>query len=121
MKLLADESVERQIVERLRLDGHDVLYVAEMEPGIGDPLVLQRANEHEALLITGDKDFGELVYRLRQIHRGVVLIRLAGASPIDKAQMVSEVLAQRGPEIPENFTVISPTQLRIRRAQSENS
>ncbi|MDQ3753667.1 MAG: DUF5615 family PIN-like protein [Acidobacteriota bacterium] len=41
MNVLADESVERQIVERLRQDGHDVLYVAEMEPGIPDAEVLQ--------------------------------------------------------------------------------
>ena len=45
MNLLADESVDHQIVERLRRDGHEVLYVAEMEPGIPDNVVLERANE----------------------------------------------------------------------------
>lgn len=40
MNLLADESVDRQIVERLRQDGHRVRYVAEMEPGISDEIVL---------------------------------------------------------------------------------
>lgn len=55
MNLLADESVEQQIVARLRLDGHEVLYVAEMEPGITDDVVLERANERSALLLTGDK------------------------------------------------------------------
>jgi hypothetical protein len=44
MKLLIDESVDRQIVERLRQDGHDVLYVAEMDPGISDDAVLISAN-----------------------------------------------------------------------------
>jgi hypothetical protein len=43
MKLLIDESVDRQIVERLRQDGHDVLYVAEMDPGISDDAVLLSA------------------------------------------------------------------------------
>jgi hypothetical protein len=42
MKFLADESVDRQIVHQLRLDGHEVWYVAEMEPGIPDELVLSR-------------------------------------------------------------------------------
>lgn len=41
MNFLADEGVDKQIVERLRRDGHDVLYVAEMEPGITDEIVLQ--------------------------------------------------------------------------------
>jgi predicted nuclease of predicted toxin-antitoxin system len=69
MKLLADESVDRLIVERLRQDGHDVSYVAEMEPGIADEIVLQRANENEAILLSADKDFGEITFRQRLIPR----------------------------------------------------
>lgn len=72
MNLLADEGVDKQIVEQLRRDSHDVLYVAEMEPGITDEIVLKRANEHNALLITEDKDFGELVFRQQLLHTGVV-------------------------------------------------
>lgn len=63
MNLLADENARRQIVEKLRQDGHDVLYIAEVEPSISDEAVFDRANEKAALLITGDKDFGELVFR----------------------------------------------------------
>ena len=59
MNLLADESVQGPIVERLRQVGHHVLYVAEIEVGIADELVLQRGNEQDALLLTGDKDFGD--------------------------------------------------------------
>jgi predicted nuclease of predicted toxin-antitoxin system len=63
MNLLADEGVDRQIVERLRQEGYSVLYIAEMDPGISDDLVLDKANQVEALLLTADKDFGELVFR----------------------------------------------------------
>lgn len=55
MNFLADESVDRQIVERLRQDGHLVWYVAEMEPGISDDIVLASANQEAALLLTADK------------------------------------------------------------------
>jgi predicted nuclease of predicted toxin-antitoxin system len=55
-----------------------VLYVAEMDPGISDEKVLAAANDINALLLTTDKDFGELVYRLRRISAGVLLIRLGG-------------------------------------------
>ena len=48
MNFLADESVDDQIVERLRNDGHDVLYIAEMDPGITDDQVLDKANENHA-------------------------------------------------------------------------
>lgn len=69
MNPLADEGVERAIVDRLRQGGHGVMYVAEMEPGIDDDIVLDRANKQNAILITADKDFGELVFRLRRIRR----------------------------------------------------
>ena len=75
MNLLADESVDRPIVERLRADNHSVVYVAELDPGVGDDAVLERANHGAMLLITADRDFGELVFRLRRIHADVVLIR----------------------------------------------
>lgn len=63
MKLVADESIDRQIVEHLRKDGHLISYVAEMEPGISDDFVLNLANREHALLLTADKDFGEMVFR----------------------------------------------------------
>lgn len=83
MKFLGDENLDWQIVERLRLDGHEVLYVVEMQPGIPDDKVLNLANNESAILLTSDKDFGELVFRLRRIAAGVVLIRLFGLSSND--------------------------------------
>lgn len=118
MNLLADKGVDKQIVERLRLDGHNVLYVAEMEPSIRDEVVLQRANEHGALLVTEDKDFGELVYRQQLVHLGVILLRLMGLASLTKARVVSKVFEEHGKEMPNAFTVVSPGVLRIRKAQS---
>jgi predicted nuclease of predicted toxin-antitoxin system len=119
MNLLADESVDKHIVDYLRQGGHDVLYVAEMEPGLPDQVVLQRANEHSALLVTEDKDFGELVYRRGFVHFGLVLVRLAGLSPPAKARVVSKVIADRAPEMPNAFSVISPGMVRIRQKQDQ--
>ena len=51
MNLLADEGVDRQIVDRLRHEGYSVLYVAEMDPGLADELVLDRANQAQAVLL----------------------------------------------------------------------
>lgn len=67
MKFLADENVDKPIVKRLRDDGHTVLYVLETEPSISDDEVIRRASEELALLLTADKDFGELVFRQRHI------------------------------------------------------
>jgi predicted nuclease of predicted toxin-antitoxin system len=73
---LADESVDRQIVDRLRLDGHQIVYVAEMSPGITDDVVLMESRISASVLITADKDFGELVFRQRRASTGVLLFRL---------------------------------------------
>lgn len=115
MNLLADESVDRPIVDRLRRDGHSVRYIAESDPGIHDDAVLNLANRSGDVLITADKDFSELVFRLGRIHTGVVLIRLAGLSAEMKAGTVSDVLASRGRELTSVFSVISPGSVRIRR------
>lgn len=63
------------MVERLHQDGHSVWYVAEMESGIADDVVLAMANQEAALLLTADKDFGEMVFRQHLHAYGIVLIR----------------------------------------------
>ncbi|HUU21549.1 MAG TPA: DUF5615 family PIN-like protein [Phycisphaerae bacterium] len=115
MNLLADESVDAPVVARLRAEGHSVEYVAEISPGITDESVLALANERGALLATADKDFGELVFRLRKVTLGVVLIRLAGLAPVHKADIVAGALQTHGQEMPRAFSVISPGMVRIRR------
>ena len=120
MTFLADESVDRQIVERLRLDGHEVAYVAEMSPGIMDETVLMESRISESVLITADKDFGELVFRQRQASTGVLLIRLGGVGPAMKAAVVSESIQEHGQELAGAFAVLVPGNIRIRREAGRN-
>ncbi len=114
MKILADEGVDRPIVERLRRSSHQVWYVAEMKAGISDDVVLDLADQKGATLLTADKDFGELVFRQGRMTRGVILIRLAGISSIRKAEIVASALAAHGGEMEQAFTVITPGAVRIR-------
>jgi predicted nuclease of predicted toxin-antitoxin system len=114
MNLLIDESVDRQIVERLLLDGHNVVYVSDMDPGISDDAVLSTANSLNALLVTADKDFGELVFRRQQINAGVLLIRLAGLPPQSKAELVAIAVRDHSDELPGAFSVLSHGMIRIR-------
>ena len=115
MKFLADESVDEPIVARLRKDGHSVAYVAELSPGISDDEVLTFANSQQAILLTMDKDFGELVFRLGRVHAGVVLARFSGLDASMKAELVSQAIKNHGSELPGAFGVLSPGSLRIRR------
>ena len=115
MNLLADEGVDGPIVNRLRQDGHEVAYIAEMSPGIDDDTILRQANDNVSLLLTLDKDFGELVFRQGLVHAGVILIRLAGLQPATKADVVSTALAEHDTELLNTFSVISPGSIRIRK------
>jgi predicted nuclease of predicted toxin-antitoxin system len=69
LNFLADESIDQQIVLRLREEGHSVWDVAEAEPGVSDESILKKANEEQMVLLTADKDFGESFARnsLRQV------------------------------------------------------
>ena len=114
MNLGADENVDAGIVSALREAGHAVTYVRELDPGIDDERVLRLADSQGALLLTSDKDFGELVFRQRLLHSGVILFRLAGL-PLDiKAKILVSALATHVRELPTAFTVIGPRSLRIR-------
>jgi predicted nuclease of predicted toxin-antitoxin system len=114
MNFVADEGVDRPIVESLRQGDHTVWYIAEMSPSISDETVLHLANEQEAVLITSDKDFGELVFRQGQVTNGVVLLRLHGLSPQEKAALFLTVVQEHAPELRNAFSVVSPTKIRIR-------
>lgn len=114
MKLIADEGVDKAVVDALRGAGFTVQYFAEEGSGADDTSILAAANEAQNLLLTCDKDFGELVYRNRLATAGVVLIRLAGLSNETKAQTVLLAMQTHSSEMLQAFTVISPGLLRIR-------
>jgi predicted nuclease of predicted toxin-antitoxin system len=97
MNFVADESVDQPIVDHLRKGGHHILAVMEASPGLTDDEVLRMANSNAMLLLTADKDFGELVFRGRLIAHGVVLIRLAGLSAHSKGIIVSSAIARPTP------------------------
>jgi predicted nuclease of predicted toxin-antitoxin system len=116
MRFLADEGVDRAIVGALRSDGHDVRWMAEELGGAKDDDVLGAAVGDARILITEDKDFGELVYRRRLHHRGVVLVRVDGISNAEKSRIVARAIREHEADLSGGFTVIQPGTIRIRRA-----
>jgi predicted nuclease of predicted toxin-antitoxin system len=115
MNLVADENIDRGIVERLRRDGHRVDSIAELSPSVSDEDVLRRAVGASAVLVTEDKDFGELVHRRGLSHTGVLLIRLEGLDNASKAEVVSAAVRDNAADLPGAFTVVSRDSVRLRR------
>lgn len=115
MNILADENIARSVVNRLRADGHHVELMAELAMGGPDTDVLDIANQQNAVILTEDKDFGELVVRDRMQAVGVILIRLDGFLPTEQAEIIANVVQAHELELPGAFTVIKPRVVRIRR------
>jgi predicted nuclease of predicted toxin-antitoxin system len=65
MRFLANENFPLDAVEALRHQGHDVVWIRTESPGISDPEVLSRAQTEDRILLTFDKDFGELAFRTK--------------------------------------------------------
>ncbi len=77
MRFLLDESAEYRIATFLRQAGHDVTAIAYDHPqGLADIEVLRIAEAERRILITNDRDFGELIFRRGLSHSGVIYFRL---------------------------------------------
>jgi predicted nuclease of predicted toxin-antitoxin system len=115
MKIVADESVDFTIIKKLRLQGLEVLAIFEETPSITDEEVLSIAVDSNALLITEDKDFGELVFRLKLPHCGVILLRLGSMPTEQKGEIASRAILVHLAELTNAFSVFDGQILRIRR------
>lgn len=75
-------------------------------------LLLSKKN---ALLITEDKDFGELVFRFQLPHKGILLIRMINAKSLEKAEVVLKVMNEHYEDLFNNFSVLDENKIRIRK------
>lgn len=119
MKLFADENVARAIVMRLRDLGHDVILASEIRPGAPDADWLGRAEVEGRMILTSDKDFGELIFRDRLSSHGVILLRLEAMPLADRLPRLEQAWAAFEADAAGKFIVISPTKVRLRELGSE--
>lgn len=113
-RLLADENVPGLAVATLRQHGHDVLWMHEEAPGTPDPQVLARAHRERRVVVTFDKDFGELAFRLgAAAASGVILFRVHAGSPESVARAAVSVFAERT-DWAGAFVVVEDGRIRVR-------
>ena len=115
MRFLADESCDFSVVRALRSADHDVVAIAEVSPREEDDDVRQRALRDDRILITEDKDFGQLIYANMQLTGGVIFIRFPARARRNLAATVVEVVRQRGQRLIGSFTVLQPGRVRTGR------
>src|SRR5688572_27351973 len=113
-KFLADESLDFRLIKFLRANGYQVQAIIEANGGINDEEVLSMANNSKAILITEDKDFGELTFRFKKSQTGIILIRLAGVGIGNKQEILGNFLMKHLNELYGKFTVITSDKIRIK-------
>jgi predicted nuclease of predicted toxin-antitoxin system len=114
MHFLADESCDFAMVRALRVAEHEVLAVADIAPRTLDPNVIDLAVADNRILLTEDKDFGQLVYSNGAPSAGVILLRYAFKARLHIAKTRVELVKQRGDQLAGAFVVVQPGRVRIR-------
>ena len=112
---VADESVDFNLIRFMRGKGLSVISILEEAASIKDNLVLKLAVEKNVILITEDKDFGELVFKLKLPHSGILLLRIEDMPREEKNELVFHFIAKFSLQIYKNFEVIKQEKLRIRK------
>ena len=114
MRFLADENFPRPAIGALRKAGWDVFSIAEECPGVPDEDVATLCAGQQRILLTFDKDFGELVFhRGLPAGSGVVLFRITPDSPEEAAEMAL-ALVQAQPDLAGSFCVVTRDRIRVR-------
>lgn len=115
MRFLADENVPLASVRILRLGGHDILYASETMPGAPDASLISRAQRDNRVIITFDRDFGELVFRDRLASPpGIIYLRFDPARPEEPAENIILLLNLPSLDLVGRLTVFTRTRIRQR-------
>ena len=113
LKFLADVNIESGIISGLRTDGHDVVWMLEKNKYLTDEKILNMAREEKRIMITNDKDFGEIVYRLKLISNGIVLFRVKDQNENVKLKLIRKAIDYKNENLSRYFTVLTEAKIRF--------
>ena len=113
MRFLVDESCDYSIVRELRAAGYDIAEIRIISPGASDNEVIEVANNEARILLTEDKDFGQLFFASSDKPPGVILIRFPANARKNITQSIIKFINDNAVKIKGNFVVIQPGRIRI--------
>ncbi len=113
-KIIIDAGVGRIIEEWLSRQGFNIIAISKINPEIADSDILKLANNEDAVIITMDKDFGELVFKNNSSHKGILLLRLEDAVAEEKLSAIQNIFSNHSSQMKNNFCVYQNGKLRIR-------
>ncbi len=118
MRFLVDECTGPAVARWLREQGFEVFSVFDQARGSDDEVILQKAFAENWILLTNDKDFGNMVFRERRPHRGVVFLRLDDERPSIKVETIRRLLEAYSDRLADRFVVVTEDQIRFARDYS---
>ncbi len=113
MRFLVDECIGPSVARWLRENGHDVTSVFDEFKGADDEWIIKKAYSERRIIITNDKDFGEMIFRRKMPHKGVILLRGGCVGPSQKIAMLKSALSLPEDRIYGSFVVVTETAIRI--------
>ena len=119
MRFLANENIPLPSIRLLRQAGYDITAIIEDSPGIPDTSVLARAADEQRIILTFDRDYGELIYRQRlRSPSGIIYLRFQPQTPTEPAEVLLNLFQRKDLEFQQRFTVVSRDQIRQRNLPS---
>jgi len=114
IKFLIDVGVGKDVEDYIIQQGYDVKAIRLLDPSMPDEEIILLAYREERMVITMDKDFGELVYQSTKKHCGVLLLRLEDATGTEKVHIIANILHHHADQLDSHFCVFQKGRLRIR-------
>ncbi len=115
MRFLVDECTGPSVASWLCSLGNDVYSVYDQNPGMSDKNIIEKVHIENRIIITNDKDFGEMVCRIGKTHVGVILFRLEDERSESKKQILSYIIENYQDKIGNSFIVATEQRIRIAR------
>jgi len=112
--ILADENIDAHLVEILRTNHIEVLYIKEGHQGVPDDEVIRLSKNPPRVILTEDKDFGEWVYAHKQRDISIILLRYNAEEMDNITAILLDLMLARGEDLLGKFTTITTHKIRIR-------
>jgi len=114
IKFIADVNVEKSIVDYLKYEGFDIMWIPDYNCMMKDEELLRLANKERRVLITNDKDFGNLVFFKNLISSGIILFHAKEHNVEWKEKILKKVIDDFGEKVCSSFIVIGKDKVRIK-------
>jgi predicted nuclease of predicted toxin-antitoxin system len=114
VRILVDECCPPGVVEALRQDGHEVLYIAAEMSSLTDADSLRRSVDGQQIIVTENRDFCELGFRDAKPAYGIVPVRIDHRHPQEKADRVLCLFTAHTADLPHSITTLARTNVRTR-------